>query len=128
MLRVSQLVIAGLASIAASGLQAECTYPDDVKIPDGTTSTYEEMSDSQAFVKEYMAEMETYLACLEPKNTALGKSTLEKSTVANSSLTNELTSNAASVQTQRRRTAIDEMESVAAKFNEQVRAFKQANP
>lgn len=138
MRRVSQLIFTGLASIAVSGLQAECAYPDDIKIPDGTTSTYEEMSDSQAFVKEYMAEMESYLACLELENTTvenstlksstLKSSTLKSSTLANSGLTNELTGNPASPQTQRRRAAIDEMESVAAKFNEQVRAFKQTNP
>jgi len=113
MLRVSQLLIAGLAMIAASGLQAECAYPDDVDIPDGTQSTYEEMSDSQAFVKEYMAEMETYLTCLEQTETTQA---------------NELTDDVEPRQTPSRREAIDVMESVAAQFNEQVRVFKQANP
>ena len=113
MLRVSQLLIAVFASITASGLQAECAYPDAVDIPDGARSTYEEMRDSQAFIKEYMAEMETYLACLEQAAT---------------SDANELTGDEESVRTQRRYSAIDAMESVAAQFNEQVRVFKQTNP
>ncbi len=113
MRRVSQLLIAGLAAIAASELQAECTYPADVVIPDGATSTYEEMRDSQTFVKEYMAEMEAYLECLEQEDitqTAQASDEDER------------------LHAQRRITAIDAMESVAAKFNEQVRTFKEANP
>jgi len=113
MLRVSQLLITGLAMIAASGLQAECAYPDAVEIPDGTQSTYEEMRDSQTFVKEYMAEMETYLACLEQTEIIQA---------------DELTDDDEAQQTPGRREAIDVMESVAAQFNEQVRVFKQANP
>ena len=113
MLRINQLLIAGLASIAASGLQAECAYPEDVAIPDGARSTYEEMSDSQAYVKEYMAEMEAYLTCLEQENITQA---------------NELTGDEESQRLQSRRAAIDEMESVAAQFNEQVRTFKQTNP
>lgn len=113
MLKVSQLLIAGLVVIMAPRLHAECTYPEDVVIPDGTASTYEEMRDSQAFVKEYLAEMETYLKCLE-------KDESPRST--------ELTGNAELRRTRTRHAAIDAMESVAARFNEQVRAFKKANP
>ena len=114
MLRVIQLFIAGLAAIMTSGLQAECSLPEDVLIPDGTRSTYEEMSDSQTFIKEYMAEMETYLECL---------------TQETSVETNDLPGNEQELlHTQQRHTAIDAMESVAARFNEQVRAYKMVNP
>ncbi len=113
MLRFSQLLIAALTSITAFGLQAECAYPDDVAIPDGAQSTYEQMRDSQAFVKEYMAEMETYLVCIEQP---------EVTDATESIGDNE------SGRTQRRLAAIDAMESVAAQFNEQVRVFKQTNP
>jgi len=113
MLRICQLLIAVLTSITAFGIQAECAYPNDVEIPDGALSTYEEMSDSQAFVKEYMAKMETYLTCLEQAET---------------SDTNELAGDEESVQMQSRFAVIDAMESVAAQFNEQVRVFKQTNP
>jgi hypothetical protein len=119
MLRVSQLFIAGLAVIAAPGLQAECTYPEEVLIPDGAASTYEEMRDSQTYVKEYMAEMETYLECLEQQDSVLANELTDE---------RELNDEGKLLHLQQRREAIDTMESVAAKFNEQVRVYKQANP
>jgi len=119
MLRVSQLLIAGLAAIVATGLQAECTYPEDVVIPDGAASTYEEMHDSQTFVKEYMAEMETYLECLELEDSAQANERADE---------DELTNEDEVLRTQRRHAAIDAMESVAAQFNEQVRTYKKVNP
>jgi len=120
MLRVSQLLIAGLTVITTPALQAECFYPEEVNIPDGTASTYEEMSDSQTFVKEYMAEMEAYLECLEQE-----KLTQESPTETN---VGDQTSEKKSPYIQKRNEAIDAMESVAARFNEQVRAYKKVNP
>jgi len=106
----------------APGLQADCVYPEDIVIPDGANSTYEEMSDSQLFVKEYMAEMEAFLDCLEQEK-------LTEADNLTSDLTNNLTNQADQLQhTEQRHAAIDAMESVAASFNEQVRAFKKANP
>jgi len=119
MLRVSQLVIAGLAAIAAPGLQAECIYPEEVIIPDGAASTYEEMRDSQAYVKEYMAEMETYLECLEQEDSILANKLADEG---------ELTDEGKPLHKQQRHEAIDAMESVAARFNEQVRVYKKVNP
>jgi len=114
MLRINQLLIAGLAMLVTPGIQAECFLPADVAIPDGTLSTYEEMSDSQVFVKEYMAEMETYLECLAQESPAESDA--------------QINIEAASLQIQQRHAAIDAMEFVAARFNEQVRAYKKVNP
>ena len=114
MLRINQLLIAGLATMVTPVIQAECFLPEDVAIPDGTLSTYEEMSDSQVFVKEYMAEMETYLECLAQESPAESDA--------------QINIEAASLQIQQRHAAIDAMEFVAARFNEQVRAYKKVNP
>ncbi len=130
MLRVSQLLIAGLAVITTPALQAECFYPEEVNIPDGTASTYEEMSDSQTFVKEYMAEMETYLECLEQEKLTQKSPTQESPTQESPTQANvgDQTSENKSPYIQKRHEAIDAMESVAARFNEQVRAYKKAIP
>jgi hypothetical protein len=125
MLRVSQLLIAGLTVITTPALQAECFYPEEVNIPDGTASTYEEMRDSQTFVKEYMAEMETYLECMEQEKLTPESQTQESPTQANAG---DQTSENKSPYIQKRHEAIDAMESVAARFNEQVRAYKKVNP
>jgi len=110
---VSQLLILTLAVIAVHGLHAECVLPEDVVIPDGTSATYEEMHDSQLFVKEYMAEMETYLECLDRENDDQPAGPAGEDEP---------------MRARQRRTAIDAMETVAAKFNEQVRLFKETHP
>ena len=120
MLKV-RIFITLLTALALSNAHAQCIYPEDVAIPDGAVSTYEEMNLGQTYVKEYMAEMEGYLECLEEE--------LDES--ANGSAAS---SNAGSDSPgedsglQQRLAAINAMESVAAKFNEQVRAYKLANP
>ena len=113
MFRVSQLFLAILVAFCAPLLQAECIPPEEVAIPDGAASTYEDMRDSETFVKEYMAEMEAYLKCLEQQDSAM---------------TNELSEEDEQMHKQRRHAAIDAKESVAARFNEQVSAYKKANP
>ena len=134
MLRVSQLLIAGLIVISAPASMAECFYPEEVSIPDGTASTYEEMRDSQTFVKEYMAEMETYLDCLDEENPEEENLAQENPTQKNPTQANDQTNEGEQIGgsdspfKQKRHVAIDAMESVAARFNEQVRAYKKVNP
>ena len=103
---------------------AECFYPEDVIIPDGEQSTYEEMKASEAYVREYMAGMEEYLDCLDQETLEAEEQAAEPMSGTDPvSGTDPM-----SERTQQRNTAIDTMESVAAQFNEQVRAFKKANP
>ncbi len=124
MLRINQLWITCLAATAASGLQAECEYPDEAIIPDGAASTYEEMRDSQTFIKEYMAEMEVYINCLEQDYSSQAYEPIDESELTS----DEHPVNQGELHLQQRHSAIDTMESVAARFNEQVRTFKKVNP
>lgn len=132
--RISQLLIAGLTVISAPVSMAECFYPEEVSIPDGAASTYEEMRDSQTFVKEYMAEMDTYLECLEQENLTQKDLTQKNLTQNNLTQVNnqpnegEQTGESNSPYIQKRYAAIDAMESVAARFNEQIHAYKMVNP
>jgi hypothetical protein len=120
MLKV-RFVITVLTAFNLSGLHAECIYPEDVPIPDGAASTYEEMRDGQTYVKEYMADMEAFLECLKKEaDEAPASAAGEVAVDQNRGDENDLL--------QRRLEAIDAMEAVAAKFNEQVRAYKLANP
>jgi hypothetical protein len=127
--RVSQLLIAGLTVISAPVSMAECFYPEEVSIPDGAASTYEDMRDSQTFVKEYMAEMDTYLKCLEQESLTQKDLTQKNLTqVNNQPNEGEQPGESNSPYIQKRYAAIDAMESVATRFNEQVRAYKKVNP
>lgn len=42
-----------------------CDYPERPNIPDGATATKEEMLEASAQIKEYLANVDTYLTCIE---------------------------------------------------------------
>ena len=68
---------------------------------------------AQSDVKTYMAAMETYLACLNGELEAKGEDAPDEFK---------------SLMVTRHNAAVTEMESVAAAFNDQVKAYKAANP
>ena len=113
MLRPIKIIFLIAATICFSQASAECSTPDPASIPDGAKATSEEMVEAQTYVKQYIAEMELYLVCLDEEAAALEEPPTEEQSQSH---------------TQRHNTAVDSMEAVAAQFNEQVRAYKQANP
>jgi hypothetical protein len=84
-----------------------------VSVPDGATSTMEELLAAQANVKTYMAEMEVYLACLNEELETAGE---------------DAPAEFKSLMVNRHNSGVTEMETVAAAFNEQVQAYRAANP
>ena len=112
MSRISHLIILVCAASFASTAYAACPYPEGVAIPDGSTATTEQLVDAQSRIKQYMAEMEAYLECLDREEAALDR---------------EPTAEELQMHNQRHNLAVDEMEKVAADFNEQVRAYKKQN-
>lgn len=113
MLRPIQLMILTATAFSVSQVHAECSQPEGANIPNGATATSEEMVEAQTYVKQYIADMELFLACLDEQESALEEPPTEEQIEDHTRLHNS---------------AVDSMEKVAAKFNEQVRAFKQANP
>lgn len=107
--RISQLITAVCAAAFTPVVFAACPYPEAVQVPDGSTATTDEMVDGQTRIKQYMAEMEAYLACLDQEETDLDR---------------EPTAEELQMHTTRHNAAVDAMEKVAAEFNEQVRAYK----
>ena len=104
------------ALLAAQSIAFACDYPTRAEIPNGATATKEEMLAGQTAVKDYMASMETYLACIEQE---------EKDTVASmSDITEEEVANRDAALTKKYNAAVQEMELLAAQFNEEVRAYK----
>jgi len=112
MLRNNLFLITGIAAIVISPSHAACNYPEEAIIPDGATATTEDMINAQTRVKQYMEEMEAYLECLDQEEaTVVEKQTPEAKTL----------------HVQSHNTAVDAMETVAAEFNEQIRAYKKVN-
>jgi hypothetical protein len=108
--------VLGLAGLAATA-QADCVYPDqDFQMPNGTTATKEEMIDTQQAVKAYIADMEAYLACLKEEHAAAVAQTGEEDA--------EALARQEAMFTKRHDAAVDQMHLVGARFNEQVRAYK----
>lgn len=113
MLRPNHLIILTAAAICTSEASAECSSPAAVAIPDGAKATSEAMVEAQTNVKQYMAEMELYLDCMDQEEAALTEPPTDEEKARHTQMHNQ---------------AVDSMEEVATKFNEQVRAFKKANP
>lgn len=105
-----------MALLTFSSFAAACDYPKRADLPNGATATKEEMLEGQRSVKQYMAAMEEYLACIEQE---------EKDTVADMpEITGEERANRDAALVKKHNAAVEEMELIAARFNEEVRAYK----
>jgi hypothetical protein len=109
------LTFSCLAAIAASSgfAAAACENPPMVKIPEGKTATMDQLLAAQGEVKTYMKAMEDFLACVDAEAAAKGE---------------EAPAEYKTLMANRHNAAVTEMEAVAASFNEQVKAYKAANP
>lgn len=92
-----------------------CDYPTRVDIPNGDSASKEEMIAGQRDVKAFVASMEAYLDCLLEE---------EKAARAEAELSPEDEQQREEMVNKKYNAAVDEMEMVAARFNEQVQAFK----
>lgn len=105
-------ILLAALTLAAANVRAACEYPPEVKIPDGAKANQEEMAAAQASVKKYMADMETYMSCLDAEAAAIPA--------------DQQTPEQKALVVKRHNAAVDAMENVAAQFNAQVKAFKAA--
>ena len=96
----------------AATAQAECAFPKSpASIPDGKTASEAEMVAAMQAFKAYNEEVNAFGACLEEetKNKAAGTAQLMQ---------------LKTMQTKKHNAAIDELQSKAKLFNEQVRIYK----
>jgi hypothetical protein len=113
---MTRLTFAFLALAAAGAAQAACIYPRAPdRLPDGSTATYEEMAAAQKAVKQFNDDINAYNACLD-----LEMVTLEKSGAYDENRLTELRA----MQAKKNNAAVDEVQAVADRFNEQLRIFK----
>ena len=102
------LLAVALAYAASLPAHADCVLPPaPSKIPDGNTASQQEMITAMNTLKEYNGDVDTYTKCLEfeAKQNRLTRGDEEKM----------------------HNTAVETLQKVAAKFNEQVRTFKAKN-
>ena len=109
---LTSCLVAAVAMSFASAVIA-CEQPTAVTVPDGKTATRDEMLAAQAQIRTYQAAMDVFLACIDGEQAAEGDLAPDEFK---------------SLMVSRHNAAVAEMEGVAAAFNEQLRAFRAANP
>jgi hypothetical protein len=106
---------------SAAHAQATCTYPRAPDaIPDGNTASKEEMVAAKNEVQRYNTEMNAYLDCIKLEidaTTPKDPSKLSKDDKAKAEQQEK-------VLTQKNNAAVDELQAVVGRFNEQLKAYK----
>jgi hypothetical protein len=112
--------ISALAALAGP-VYADCSYPPPpAKIPDGNTATMQEMLDGKNAVTQYNKDINAYVACIKLEHeTAV--------TTAGDKLTPQQKSDMEKIEVQKNNAAVDQLQSVADHFNEQIRIYKAKN-
>ena len=105
--------------LAAPAAFAECVYPARVEIPDGLTADKATMLVTQNAVKEYVANMQAYLDCIvmEEKEARSKMDDLDA----------EVEQQREDLLNKKYNAGIDEMEVLAARFNEELRRYRERN-
>ena len=113
------IALAMLAAMATATAQAACIYPRAPdNLPDGRTATYDQMVAAQKAVKQFDADIAAYNACLTMELVAL---------LADPNIDDARKAELADMQVKKNNAAVDEAQTVADRFNEQLRAYKEAN-
>jgi len=112
------LVLAATAALSAGAAYADCPYPAPPdRLPDGASATLQEMLAGQKAVADYNKAINDYVACIDK---ALDQSIAS----AGDQLKPEQKADMQRVEAQKHNAAIDQLQSVADRFNEQVKVFK----
>ncbi len=122
-MRLLKTAAIGLFVISGSVAAGDCAGPDVPTIPDGASSSMEQMMAAQKGVKAFQTANIEYMACVEVNLSAAGAS-LKQSTGGDKATAQatfdelEATYNA----------AVSAEEEVAGQFNAAIRDYKDANP
>jgi hypothetical protein len=111
-MRIPALCVFVVACLEAPAVLAACEMPALVaSIPDGTLATEQELLAAQSEVQAYIAAMDQYIACQNEEMTADEEDT---------------TDDYLFLMSRRIESAREEVDQVAADFNDQVNAFRAA--
>jgi hypothetical protein len=112
--------ITALAALAGP-VYADCTYPPPpAKLPDGNSATMEEMLEGKKAVTQYNKDINAYVSCIKLEHeTAV--------TNAGDKLTPQQKADMEKMEVQKNNAAVDQLQTIADRFNEQVRLYKAKN-
>lgn len=119
MKKISGLLLLTVAM--SSTAWADCSYPRSVgSLPLGLSATREEMLAGKKKVDEYQEKINTYLICLKKEHE-------DELAAQGAGLSEDKKKQMVSKYTKQNDAAVDDMQSVADRFNEQLRAFRSKN-
>ena len=103
---------------ATTAAYADCPYPQaPAKIPDGATATLEDMVAGQKAVGEYQKAINSYTACIDKElDDAIAK--------GGDKLKPDDKKKMQQMEAQKHNAAVDQLQAVADRFNEQVKVYK----
>src|ERR1700744_547131 len=112
--------ITALAALVGP-VYADCSYPPPpAKLPDGNTATMQEMVEAKQAVTQYNKDINAYVACIKLEHESAV-------TNAGDKLTAEQKADMEKMEVQKNNAAVDQLQSIADRFNEQVRIYKAKN-
>ena len=105
-------------AVATAVAYADCPYPQaPTKLPDGATAKLEEMVAGQKAVGDYQKAINDYTACIDKElDDAIAK--------GGDKLKPDDKKKMQQVEAQKHNAAVDQLQAVADRFNEQVKIFK----
>src|ERR1700709_2112469 len=113
------IAIASTAVLSAGTAYADCSYPPPPEhIPDGNTATLQEMVEAQKAVKEYDKAINAYVACIQLERHDSGGKIAQPGQTATPDQKKAM-DQMERVEIQRHNAAIDQLQSVADRFNVQ---------
>lgn len=116
---VLNAVILGMGLAAAQAF-AGCDYPTAPgKFPDGNQASKDEMIAAKKVVVQYNNDMTAYLDCIQKE--------FDEKVAGLANATPEQKAEMQKMQDQKHDAAVDELQAVAARFNEQLRTWKAKN-
>jgi hypothetical protein len=114
----SLLALTATAALAAGAAYADCPYPAAPdKLPDGASATLQDMLAGQKAVADYNKSVNEYVSCID-------KEVDDAITKGGDKIKPEQKADMQRVETQKHNAAIDQLQKVADRFNEQVKVFK----
>ncbi len=126
------IAIGAAALLSAGAAYADCSYPTPPDhIPDGNSATSQEMLTAQQAVKDYNLAINAYLSCIQlERNDAMEKLVAQsgdKPTADQKKQMDAMQKDLERVEVQKHNAAVDQLQSVAQRFNEQVKVYKAKN-
>ena len=116
-----KLTLVGLALASTASIADDCVGPNPPSVPDGGSSSMEQMLAGQQAVKEFQAANIAHMECLDKKITTA-------STAATAKDASDEAKTALKQLEEEYNAAVSNEEEVAGQFNTEIREYKAANP